>query len=98
MGLLRDNGLEVDAPSYARVQTLLHLREASSGTLGFDVISFPAAPEDWGVVVTLGFYQDDGEALFYLDLIRPVHMREGEDLQITSPPGGLPLNGVRPPT
>lgn len=103
VGLLTETGHEVNAPSYARVPTLLRLNDAESvsapsGSLTFDVISFPRAAEDWGVVVTLGFYQDDGEPLFYLDLAQPTNMRRGDDLRIDSPALGLSLDGVRPPT
>lgn len=103
VGLLRDTGQEVDAPSYSRTTTLLRLKTdesvaVASGTLTYDVISFPRAPEPWGTIVTLGFYQDDGEPLFFLDLAQPVNMREGDDLKINSPPQGLSLDGVRPPT
>lgn len=98
IGLLRDNGYEVDAPTYARVTTLLKLQDAASGSLTYDVISFPKAAEDWGTVVTLGFFQDDGEALFYTDLRQPLPILKGDTLTIRSPSEGLQTDGVRPPT
>lgn len=98
VGLLRDDGNEVNAPSYARTTTLLKLEDPASGRLSFDVILFPNIREDWGAVVTVGFYQDDGEALFYLDLAGPINLRQGDDLRLNSPGSGLFLNGVRPPS
>lgn len=98
IGLLRDDGDEVAVPSYARTTTLLRLEDPVSGRLSFDVILFPNIQEDWGTIVTVGFYQDDGEPLFYLDLARPVNLRQGDDLRIDSPDPGLSLNGVRPPS
>lgn len=64
VGLLTDQGIEVDAREYARVPS--QMRRNGQFSMCVNPVTFPTATSNWGRITTIGIYTTHGEALFYL--------------------------------
>lgn len=78
VGLFTPEG-EVTAVGYTRIPAMLRVE---NGTAHIDEIPFPTAESDWGEVLTAGVFNEQGEAIFYLDLQAPSTILAGDNLNL----------------